>query len=236
MLVAFRCSSSARFTVPRSASALTAISSSCTTSATSAMSWLAVPSAGTTTPVTILGPNPIMRTRIDTGPAGTPVSVYRPSSADTVRMGPPTSSTCAPATGAPFSASTTRPITRPVPWACSTVLPPAIIAMQDRNAEQTRTVVLGIGSGGGGGHASLDRRPADRTGVKVTDPGFGVDTEVQRECHDRSCRGPSDQPVTSRRAAVDLAGLRCGSGSRGPIRRPVGGAGYLSVTRLTDFP
>ena len=75
MLLELRCSSSARFTVPRSASALTAISSSCTASATSATSWLTVPSAGTTTPVIVLGPNPIILTRMDTGPAGTPLRV-----------------------------------------------------------------------------------------------------------------------------------------------------------------
>ena len=30
-----------------------------------------VPPSGTTTPVTVLGPNPIIRTRIDVGPVGT---------------------------------------------------------------------------------------------------------------------------------------------------------------------
>ena len=72
MLVALRCSSSARFTVPRSASALTAISASCTASAVSAMSCATDPPSRTTMPVTTLGPNPIIRARRDTGPAGRP--------------------------------------------------------------------------------------------------------------------------------------------------------------------
>jgi hypothetical protein len=71
MLAALRCSSTARFTLPRSAAALTEISASWTTSADSEMSCATAPPSGTTTPVTSLGPNPIILTRIDAGPAGT---------------------------------------------------------------------------------------------------------------------------------------------------------------------
>jgi len=72
---------------------------------------------GTTTPVTTLGAKPIMRTRTDTGPASTPWSAYRPSSAATAMMSVPTTSTWAPAIGLPDSASTTRPTMRPGSWA-----------------------------------------------------------------------------------------------------------------------
>ena len=68
---------------PRSDAALTEISASCTASAASATSWETVPPSGTTTPVTVLGPNPIIRTRTEVGPAGTCSIVYRPSTAAT---------------------------------------------------------------------------------------------------------------------------------------------------------
>jgi hypothetical protein len=71
MLVAFRCSSSARFTVPRSASAVTAISASCTTSADSAMSCATDPPSATTIPVTTFGPYPIILARRESVPAAT---------------------------------------------------------------------------------------------------------------------------------------------------------------------
>jgi hypothetical protein len=55
MLLALRCSSRARFTEPRSASALTSISASCTTSLVSDTFCCVVWPAVTATPVTSFG-------------------------------------------------------------------------------------------------------------------------------------------------------------------------------------
>ncbi len=131
MLAAFRCSSSARFTVPRSASALTEISASWTASATSATSCATVP------PCRHQRPRSPAWVRIrSSAPAATP-GRPGPTRRGTGHRGPTppvdrfaSSSTVAPATGAPCCPSTTRPTILPRPCAESS-------AAETRQSERT---------------------------------------------------------------------------------------------------
>ena len=183
MLVALRCSSSARFTVPRSASALTEISASCTASADE-RDVLArpTPPSGTTIPVTTLGPNPIIRTRMDTGPAGTPLEDVAAVDAPSPRSDRlPTTSTVAPGDGRALLAFH-HPADDPAGALGGQRESPQERRWQRSKSRVERTVSCGHGSGEGvGWRVVAAGRPWRRR--KSTGPVSAVGTEVQRECH-----------------------------------------------------
>src|SRR5688572_5945949 len=111
----YRCSSSAEFTDPCSASAVTVSSSSWVASPEREMSWVVTPPSVTTTSVTDFGAYPIIAARSVTVPAGTFSRAKRPSTLVEVVSEVPTRVILAPPSGAPPSRSTTLPTILP-PW------------------------------------------------------------------------------------------------------------------------